>query len=192
MTRSLLFTTLVAGCLGLSACASAPDAPAAGTDYLGESATRVGPRFFTGPQPALEDLAPLRAAGVKRVVSLRTPEEMEELAFDQGEALAALGMDYVHIPVGGDDHPYSPAQLDTLAAALDRDDATTLLHCRSGWRASVLLVAYLVEHRGMDVNDAVRHAQGWWPLALEDLTGREYALREVPPGTRERDGQVVD
>ena len=50
-------------------------------------------------------------------------------------------------------------------------------------RIATLLVAYLVEDEGMDVNEAVRYAEGWWPLALEAVLGRGYSLVETPVET---------
>jgi hypothetical protein len=52
----------------------------------------------------------LAARRVTAVVNLRTPREMgsrEVAPFDDAALLAELGIEYVWIPLGGDEHPSS-------------------------------------------------------------------------------------
>lgn len=149
--------------------------PASASNYLREKSHSVDGRLYIGPQPKSADLANLQAEGIKRVVSFRTPGEMAKLDFREEQQLAALGIDFVQISVGGSDYPYSPRQLIALTDVLQQD-GKVLLHCGSGYRASVITVAYLIEEQGMPVNEAVRHAEGWWPLELEDVLDRKFSL----------------
>lgn len=153
--------------------------PVATSNYLQEKSRSVDGRLYIGSQPKSEDLANLQAEGIKLVVSFRSPREMAKLDFREEQQLAELGIDYVQIPVGGSDYPYSPAQLNALTEVL-RQDGKVLLHCGSGYRASVITVAYLIEKQGVPVNEAVRHAEGWWPLELEDVLGRKVSLTLEP------------
>jgi len=57
-----------------------------------------------------------------------------------------------------------------------KKDGKVLLHCRSGYRASVITVAYLIEVQGMPIDEAVSHAEGWWPLELEKVLGEPLSL----------------
>ena len=175
-TTYAIFSILVVAIFG---CATAADtstnASPKSTQYLSEKTRAVNDRLLIGPQPQLADFQELESAGVQRVINFRTPEEMKKLPFREEQELAALGIDYVEIPVGGGKYAYSPAQLASLTEAL-RGDEKTLLHCASGQRASVIAVAYLVTEGGMSVDDAVQHAKGWWPLALQDVLGQELSL----------------
>jgi uncharacterized protein (TIGR01244 family) len=145
------------------------------SDYMSENTHSVDGRLFIGPQPGANDLQNIKTEGIQRVISFRTPEEIAELKFSQATQLAELGIDYVEIPVGGSQYPYSPAQLDQLSEVLKKD-GKVLLHCRSGYRASVITVAYLIEVQGMPIDEAVSHAEGWWPLELEKVLGEQLSL----------------
>jgi uncharacterized protein (TIGR01244 family) len=88
-------------------------------------------RVYISGQPDEAALAELAKMGVAVVVNTRTPEEMEdpeELQFDEEAVVRELGMSYVWIPLGGDEHPYSPAALDTFGEALASGDGPVLIH----------------------------------------------------------------
>lgn len=117
---------------------------------------------FISGQPTIEGLERLAKEGVKTVVSFRTPREMnnrEIVAFDEAAEAERLGMKYVNIPLGGDDHPYDPAALAAFAKVMASAEGKTLIHCTVGWRASHTWAAYLVAHKGMDINEAVAHGR---------------------------------
>ncbi len=114
-------------------------------------------RVFIAGQPSEDAVRELPDRGVTVVVNLRTPGEMENrerVPFDEAAVLAELDVEYVWIPLGGDDHPYTPAAVATFADALARHPGPVLLHCTVAWRASHLWAAYLVEYQGFDVADA--------------------------------------
>lgn len=166
----------------LGGCASSPSAQGGESrdttpsDFISKSAHSVDGRLFIGPQPDERDLQNLKSEGIERVVNFRRSEEMAKLDFNEAEQLSALGIDYVQIPVGGKRHPYSPIQLQALTEVLQQD-GKVLLHCGSGYRASIITVAYLVEVQGMPINEAISHAQGWWPLELENVLGEKLILQ---------------
>lgn len=139
----------------------------------------VDEHLVIGPQPGPIDFDQLVAHGVKKVINFRTPDEMKKLDYDEAAILAGLGIGYEQIPIGGKDFPYTPLTLKALDQSLDAEAGKVLLHCASGRRASVLAVAWLVEENGMPINEALRHAQGWWPLSLEEVLGRRYQLIEA-------------
>ena len=168
---------------GLAACSATPlkpsSTPDAGDDtpYLGDGAFPVGDRLYVGGQPDAMDFAELKAAGITKVVSFRTPPEMADLGFDEPALLGELGIDYINIPVGGDEYGYTQGQIGALAEVLDGTDEKVLLHCTVGWRASMATVAYLVQEENMPLDEALSHAQRWWPLQLEKMLGRPLELR---------------
>lgn len=114
-------------------------------------------RVFIAGQPDEDALRALPERGVTLVVNLRTPEEMENrerIPFDEAAVLAELEIEYVWIPLGGEEHPYTPAAVATFADALARHEGPVLLHCTVAWRASHLWAAYLVEKHGFPVPEA--------------------------------------
>ncbi|MEM7279399.1 MAG: sulfur transferase domain-containing protein [Pseudomonadota bacterium] len=180
-TRSFVVVlTLFSALVG--ACSHTPAPPLVETPepYLSAKASPVDDLRFLGPQPTEADLKALASQGVSTVINFRRPEEMENLEFDEAQILASQSIQYVQIPIGRGQ--YSPVQLTQLSDALAQaDSGKILLHCGSGWRASEVLVAHLVENEGWELNEALKHAIGWWPLALEQVTEKRYRLDTATP-----------
>jgi uncharacterized protein (TIGR01244 family) len=124
------------------------------------AADRVGDVIIAG-QPTERALRELQAAGVTTVVNLRTPPEMtRNVPFDEGALVRSLGMTYVTLPVRGDSaYPYAPETITHFAAAVRGSKGKVLLHCTVGWRASHLWAAYLIQERGVPVDDALANAR---------------------------------
>ena len=138
-------------------------------------------RVYIAGQPSREALAQLHGLGVTAVVNLRTPAEMEDrqrVPYDEAAAVAELGMEYVRIPLGGDEHPYAPQAVDRLAKVLAEHRGPVLLHCTVGWRASYLWVAYLIREQGLALPDALARGEAIAisPDPLEGLLGRPLAV----------------
>ena len=138
-------------------------------------------RVYIAGQPSREALAQLHGLGVTAVVNLRTPAEMEDrqrVPYDEAAAVAELGMEYVRIPLGGDEHPYAPPAVDRLAKVLAEHRGPVLLHCTFGWRASYLWVAYLIREQGFALPDALARGEAIAisPDPLEGLLGRPLAV----------------
>lgn len=134
-------------------------------------------RVFIAGQPSREGLAQLRALGVTAVINLRTPAEMEDrqrVPYDEAAAVAELGMEYISIPLGGAEHPYTSQAVDRFAKALADHPGPVLLHCTIGWRASYLWVAYLIREQGFALPDALARGEAIaiTPDPLEGLLGR--------------------
>lgn len=155
----------------LSAVEPEPGREIAGMD---ESFYRAG-RFVVGAQPTEADLDRLRAQGVGTVINLRSTRETEdEIGFDEAARAERLGMEYVFIPLGGDEG-YGPEDVDAFAAALDACDGDALVHCASGGRARAMMSAWLISRRGWspEMAEAWRRSAGEKPDALEQLLGEE-------------------
>lgn len=133
-------------------------------------------------QPTEQALRDLANNGYSTVINLRRASEMddrEKVAFDEAALVEALGLTYVNIPLGGDDHPYTPAALSAFEQAMAAAEGKVLLHCRSAWRASQMWAAYLVSSQGFEPAEAVRHAEAinFDSVPMEALLGRELELR---------------
>lgn len=121
---------------------------------------RAGPVYIAG-QPSEEAMRSLVADGVTVVINLRTQREMDdrqEVPYDEEALLRQLGVDYVHVPIGGKDNPPTPDKVDQVAAALASHQGKALLHCTVAWRASNMWAAYLIRHRGVDPETALSEA----------------------------------
>ncbi len=142
---------------------------------------KVADGVFMAGQPSEAGLQRVKGLGVTRVINLRTHQEMdnrEVVPYDEAAAIEALGMEYVHIPLGGPDTPYSPEAVTQLADALRGAEGNVLLHCTVAWRASHLWAAYLVAEHGYSVADAVNVGKqlnmGGYPFA--EFLDREVSL----------------
>lgn len=104
---------------------------------------RVNEKICTGGQPTLEQLAELKAGGIRAVLNLRRPAEKqtprpgaEPLAYDAAaEAAQAerLGLRYFNIPV--DPEAPTDAQVDEFLRILaDRENRPLFIHCSSANR----------------------------------------------------------
>jgi uncharacterized protein (TIGR01244 family) len=138
-------------------------------------------RVYIGGQPDEAAFSRFSELGVKAVVNLRTTVEVndrERVPFDEAAVVEALGMEYIHIPLGGDEHPYTPQAVTSFAEVLKRHDGPILLHCTVAWRASHLWSAYLVLEQGFSLDDAIRRGEaiaiGQPPV--EGLLGRPLKL----------------
>ncbi len=126
-------------------------------------------------QPDRAQLEQWKADGVTTVVNMRTPAEMEELDYDEAEAVRALGMNYVSIPF--DSAAPSPKITEALGEALDGAEGKVALHCRSGSRAANALAALQME-RGEADPETVESPDA-------DLTLLASMLRQLSPRYRE-------
>lgn len=129
-------------------------------------------------QPTKDTLETYADRGVRLVVSCRTDREMDRLDFDQAEELDELGIQYVHIPMGGHDG-YTPEQVRRFGAALEQaGEGEVVLHCASGGRARLLWMAHLVTNEGLPPSEAWERSLelGGKPWSFERLLGREVRL----------------
>jgi uncharacterized protein (TIGR01244 family) len=119
------------------------------------NACQLLPDVVTGGQPSAENLQAFKAAGGAVVLDLRDP--MEPRPFDEPATAAALGLDYVNLPVG-------PGSLtdetlgrvrDTLRGAAG---CPVLVHCASGNRVGGALIPYLMLDQGLEEEEAVDQA----------------------------------
>lgn len=157
-------------------------------------AWRVGDVYITGQPTEAALRRMIEERGVTLVVSVRTPAEMETVrkgreatetqparaGFDEfalmREYSASHGVEFLHLPMGGEDYPPTPDQVDAFAEALARHSGAALAHCSVGGRVSQLWAAYLVRHRGVELNEARRQAgmMNFGPSTMERLMGVEF------------------
>ena len=150
-------------------------------DNFRDVLVQAGDRLFIGGQPSEAGLEQMADAGVVTVVNLRTHREMNDrnvVPFDEAAQVSELGLEYVHIPSGGPETPYAPDMVDRFAEVMATTEGKVLLHCTVAWRASHLYVAYLHEHLGLPLSEAVRHGQAinFGTLPLEGFLGTPLSI----------------
>ncbi len=155
------------------------------------STVEVGPRvepktrvhrdgkLLISAQPTEDTLDWLAAKGVKTVINLRTNRENRNNGFDEQEHARELGMNFVHIPMGGEDD-YTPEQVRQFAAAFREAESKgdVLVHCSSGGRARLIWTAYLIEQLGLEPEEAIARANkmGGRPWELDRLLGGSLSI----------------
>jgi len=137
--------------------------------------------LYISGQPTQEAFVKLKSEGVTTVINLRTQKEMDNrdyVPFNEETFLDSLGMNYVHIPLGGPDTPYNNEALLKFEDALNQAEGKVLLHCTVGRRASHMFAAYLIQVKGFEPDKAIEYAKavnfGEWPL--EGLLGKKLKV----------------
>lgn len=141
--RILFALALALGAVG----AQAQQAPATSVPLL-----QPLPGLYTAGQPAPTDWAAIKALGVRTVVNLRTPAELQ--GRDEAAEVRAAGLQYVAIPVAGADG-INPDTARALHAALAPAHGGVLVHCASGNRAGALLALEQAEQDGLPKDAAL-------------------------------------
>lgn len=185
MNKVICFTFAAVLATVLGACSSRPaivEAPAEPTPVV---TIYEYDRYLISGQPSEADLARVAERGVTTVVNLRSVEETETLSYDQQAAVEALGMTYVHIPMGRD-HGYNPEQIEAVAQLLESSDKPVYMHCASGGRARLLWTGYMVDRQSMPLAEATRIAEeslGQSEPAIARLLGRPVTSAVEPSPT---------
>lgn len=136
---------------------------------------RFDARLTTSGQPTEEQLADIRALGVTHVVNLGMHDHEKALP-DEAASVAALGMDYIHIPVVFD----APTEADyarfaaTMAAL---EGKTVHVHCIANMRVSAFFYRWRREALGLSEAEAraamelIWKPGGVWAALIGDEEG---------------------
>jgi len=96
--------------------------------------------LLTSGQPTEAQLALVRAADVRRVINL-APHHAENALPDEAGTLAALDMEYTHIPV--DFQAPTDAEFEAFCQAMQSlGDDKVLVHCAANMRVSAFIYRY--------------------------------------------------
>jgi uncharacterized protein (TIGR01244 family) len=99
--------------------------------------------FFAG-QLAEPDFKTLSEWGVKTVVNFRSRPEVEHLPFDEKKVVEALGMTYLHIPIGRE--RLDDSVLDKIVRTIGKSKEKkkkVMLHCASSDRVGFAWSLYI-------------------------------------------------
>ena len=127
--------------------------------------------YFAG-QPEAADFAEYAKLGVRVVINLRMPAEMEKVAFNEAEAAKAAGLEYVSVPFGST--PATDEDLAKIFSYLAKSgDSKVLVHCASSNRAGFVWSLYRGTAEGVNTEDALAE-------------GKQAGLRSLEKSARER------
>lgn len=148
--------------LGLIALAACNPAPVLDNDVLAQAdivnLLAPEPNIMSSGQPTEEQFQLLAEAGVKHVINLRTPEEME---FDEGALVRSLDMEYHSIPVAvssGITRQNAQALFDLLE---NLSGEPVVIHCASGQRVGALIALSAQQNQGLDADAAMQEGERW-------------------------------
>jgi protein tyrosine phosphatase (PTP) superfamily phosphohydrolase (DUF442 family) len=111
-------------------------------------------------QPTEAQLAAIKALGVGHVVNLG-PHTNDGALEDEAECLAALGLNYIYIPVDFE----NPTQKDfeTFCAALAQLKGEVIhVHCIYNARVTAFFYRYAAQGMGGDADQAFKQMDGIW------------------------------
>lgn len=96
---------------------------------------KVSAKVSAGGQPSEEDIAALKASGVRKIINLRREGEQNQPLDPaaEGEVVKGAGLEYLHIPV--DPKNLDPSSAAAVAKAVEESDGPVYVHCAAGGRA---------------------------------------------------------
>ena len=110
--------------------------------------------YFAG-QPGEADFETFAKMGVKTIVNIRTQREVDSIGFDEKAAAEALGLKYVHVPMGGE--MLSDGELNGIFDELDKGGV--LLHCASSNRVGGVWGMYRLKRGNVTVERALEEGK---------------------------------
>jgi protein tyrosine phosphatase (PTP) superfamily phosphohydrolase (DUF442 family) len=119
----------------------------------------------TAGQPTTEQLAAIKDAGYEVIINLTTGTTPRDLP-NEADAVATLGMEYIHIPVVWD-HP-TETDLTRFFDAMDAtQDKKRFVHCIANMRVSAFVMLYRVLRHEVPLDEArTTMARIWEPNPL--------------------------
>ncbi len=121
---------------------------------------RIDTNTTTSGQPTEAQLAALAASGVRHVINL-APHTHRHALPDEAGSVAALGMNYIYIPVDFS----APTEADFAAfcaAMADLGDDPVHVHCAANYRVSAFFYRYRRDALGIDAAQARADMENVW------------------------------
>jgi len=131
------------------------------------------PGVVTGGQPQASHLATLKAAGCEVVLDIRDPMEPQPFG---PEAVRALGLEYLNVPVSPATHTDETLARIRAAVQSFAGSRKAFFYCNSGNRVGATLIPYLMLDTGLAEAAAVETAMGCGMRSAELM---EWALEYV-------------
>ncbi len=120
----------------------------------------IGHDLEIADQPTEAELKGLRDEGFVGVVNLRHDGEPEQplRPADEGALVGGVGMDYLHVAVGG--QPLTESTVGAVCNFLDAHAGQkVLVHCRKGGRAAALVLLHRARNEGWTAAEAIERGK---------------------------------
>src|SRR6266478_6572663 len=162
LTTALLLMAVLGGGLALGQKEGQKEAPQESSPI--RNFLRVNDQFCTGGQPRVDQLAKLKADGVKTIINLRPPGEHRAA---EEEAMAKeLGLRYFNIPVVFAD-PKDEQATEFLKITDDPENRPAFIHCAGAIRVGAFWMIRRVLRDG-------------WTMEAAEEEAKKIGLREAP------------
>lgn len=101
----------------------------------------------------------LKEEGVRSIVNLRLDNEENQplRPKEEGEMVAKLGMEYLHLPVSSRDA--NSAQVEQFCQKLEELPKPVFVHCQGGTRAGAFCLMHLGRKAGWDTKQALERGE---------------------------------
>ena len=115
---------------------------------------KVSASLFRGAQPHLSQLSELKSLGITTIVDLR--RESTHTSDEERLQAHALGIHFVHIPIGGFSTPTSSQLAEFFALLRETPSRTIFVHFEFGQdRTGVFIAAYRIAFENWDPEQAL-------------------------------------
>lgn len=183
MIRSAALSLLL-GLVASPVVAAESPVPVEWKDFRG-NVYRSGNIIIAGQPLSEAAMQKLKAEGVSTIVNLRTPDEMknkDSTPIAEPHLARLLAVDYHHLPAGGPDYPYTPATVSAFNNIVEKAQGTVFLHCNSARRATHLWVAWLYQHQGLSIDEAIALGRqaNFGGMPLEGFINRPLTVNTEP------------
>jgi len=134
---------------------------------------RINDKICTGGQPSLDDLARLKADGVKAVINLRLASEMN--VEEESAKAKELGLRYFHIPFDNA-NPKPEAADEFLKVMADPANRPVFIHCTSANRVGAFWMIYRVLKDGWKLEEAEEEAK---KVGMRNPATHDFAVEYI-------------
>lgn len=145
---------------------------------------QLGPDLLTAGQPLEDQFEAIRAAGCQVIINLADEDATDYLP-DEPEIVAALGLEYLNIPVA-----WSAPQLSDLSAffeAMRRYAGRRIfLHCARNMRVSAFVYLYRILRLGWSRADSLPDLLALWQPneTWQAFIDTALSSETLPPGAK--------
>lgn len=170
--------SLLSVAAALLVCGCATTRPAATALPAVANAVSPAPGVVAAGRLVPEDIARVRAAGIRHVIDL-TPDA-ETPGFDESGAVRAAGLGYDNLPVAGA-ADLTHRNVQTFDAMLRNAGRPVLVHCGSGNRTGAMAALHAAWVLGKPADEAIAIGKAWGLKGLEDEVRRRIGAGAGAP-----------
>lgn len=132
-------------------------------------------RIYFSAQPSEADLKEYARLGVKTVINLRTPAELEKASIDEPALAKAAGLEYINVPFAS---VPADGDLERVYALLNKaGDGKILLHCASSNRSGLVWSLYRATQHGVPAEAALAEGKAAGLKSLEKAAREKLGLK---------------